>query len=427
MQQALSDIWQAVQRHIGAMPVWVPLTAAALVLAAVVLVVTAQRRARHETRRRSDAEAALAAEKERMQRDVSAELQELKGRLSAMAELTTVRQAELGQTLNARLDSVSSRVGQELTGMGERLDRTLSSVTDRLGARLDDVGDRLGSGLGETERRTSETLAQLSERLSLIDAAQRSLTELSSQVVSLQGILANKQARGAFGQVQMETIIRDALPERAFRFQPTLSNGKRPDCLVDLPGASAAVVIDAKFPLEGFEALRAARGAEEDHAAAKLVRQHVGRHIDDIASKYLIPGETADTALMFVPSEAVYADLYEQFPDLIQKAHRARVAIVSPNVLMLAVQTMQAVIKDVRIKEQAGLIQREVGALVADVERLVARVKDLDRHFNAAAQDLQKVVTSAEKIGQHGRRIGALDLEEEPRVAVEPPRLTVNS
>jgi DNA recombination protein RmuC len=306
------------------------------------------------------------------------EVAELKGRLQVMAEMSVSRQAELSRTINDRLDR---------------------------------IGQNLGTNLAETTRRTSENLSKLHERLAVIDTAQRNITELSTRVVSLQDILANKQQRGAFGQLRMETIVQDGLPRDAYSFQATLSNGKRPDCLVHLPGASAGVVIDAKFPLECFELVRAAPDELARREALKRVRIDIGRHIEDIAEKYTLPGETQDTLLMFVPSESVYAELHENFPELLQKAHRARVVIVSPNMLMLAVQTMQAIMKDVHMREQAGVIQREVGTLMQDVNRLRERVVDLQRHFGLANSDLEKVLTSAEKITARGRRIEALDLE----------------
>jgi DNA recombination protein RmuC len=308
------------------------------------------------------------------------EIAELKGRLAAMAELSVTRQSELSRTIN------------------ERLDR---------------MGHHLGTNLQETTRRTSENLSLLHERLAVIDSAQRNITELSTQVVSLQDILANKQQRGAFGQLRMEAIVQDGLPKGAYSFQATLSNGKRPDCLVQLSGTGtgAGIVIDAKFPLEGFEALRAAHEEIARRSAQRRIRVDVGRHIEDIASKYALPGETQDTMLMFVPSESIYAELHEAFPDLLQKAHRARVVIVSPNMLMLAVQTMQAIMKDVRMREQAGVIQREVGTLMQDVARLRERVLDLQRHFGLASADVEKILISADKIAGRGRRIEEVDLE----------------
>ena len=202
----------------------------------------------------------------------------------------------------------------------------------------------------------------------------------------MHGVLANKQARGAFGQMRMETIVRDALPAGAYEFQPTLSNGKRPDCVIRLPDAHAALVIDSKFPLEGFEALRVAQSPEETKVACAAIREAVGRHVAAIAEKYLIPGETQETALMFVPSESICGDLFEKFPELVQGAHRARVMIVAPNTLMLAVQTVLALLKDAKMRDHADVIQREVTLLLGDVAQLVERVGDLERHFALVGQ-----------------------------------------
>ena len=236
-------------------------------------------------------------------------------------------------------------------------------------------------------------------------------------MVSLQEILANKQARGAFGQMRMEAIIQDGLPKGAFTFQATLSNGKRPDCLLHMPNTKAGVVIDAKFPLEGFEAFRVARAPEEKKEAARRVRIDVGRHVDAMAERYFLPGETQDTAILFVPSEAIYADLAEHFSDLVQKAHRARIVICAPNMLMLAVQTMQAILKDVKMREQAHLIQREVTRLMDDMARLRERVLDLQRHFGQANQDIEKILTSSERIASRGSRIENLEFEGEGQAA----------
>lgn len=319
-----------------------------------------------------------AVERQTHARAFETEIAELKGRLLAMAETSSTRQAELTSAIHERLDRVSHN---------------------------------LGTNLEETSRRTSENLARLNERLAVIDTAQRNITELSSRVVSLQDVLANKQQRGAFGQLRMEAIIQDGLPRDAYDFQATLSNGKRPDCIIHMPGAQGCVVIDAKFPLEGFEALRTAHEEGARKEARKLIQTHVGKHIDDIAAKYAIPGETQETMLMFVPSESIYAELHETFPDILQKAHRARVVIVSPNMLMLAVQTMQAIMKDVRMREQAGIIQREVGVLMVDVNRLKERVLDFQRHFGLLGGDVEKIVISTDKIASRGRKIENLDFE----------------
>ena len=354
----------------------------------------------HRQRRRDRAARALHEQRLLQATSKAAEanesaLAELRGRLSAIAEMTATRQAEFSSNLNQRLDQVS----------------------DRLSGNLDAVSHRLGAGLGhslaDANRRTEATLNQLGERLAVLDRAQSSLAELSGQVIGLRDILSDKQARGAFGQGRMEAIIEDGLPRGTYEFQASLSNGKRPDCLVRLPSSPAPLVIDAKFPLEGFEALRLAANADAARLAAAGVKVAIGRHIDDIAQKYLIPGETQDMALMFVPAESIYADINEHFPELVQQAHRARVLIVSPNMLMLAVQTMLAILKDVRMREQAGLIQREVGLLMGDVGRLAERVHDLERHFTLGAKDIEKVMTSLDRIVARGQRIERADLAEQ--------------
>lgn len=295
-------------------------------------------------------------------------------------------------------------------GAQHHLSRTLDE-------RLDAVSERLGLGLTSQTERTSQSLTQLYERLAVIDSAQKNLTALSSEMVSLKDILSNKQARGAYGQARMEAIIRDGLHAAAYSFQAALSNGTRPDCLVKLPDSEVRLVIDAKFPLEAFNALKLAKGELAVKQAETQLRGDVLRHVKDISEKYLIAGETHETAIMFVPSEAIYADLYEHFEDLIQKAHRLRVIIASPNILMLLVQTLQAIIKDAAMREQAGFIKTEVTKLLEDVDRLKERLADLHKHFSAANSDLEKLDITADKIGKRGLRIESLEIEEAPPAA----------
>lgn len=358
---------------------------------------------------------------------LAAEFAEIKGRLTAMTEMTARRQAEEAHALDGRVEQVSARLGNALDGVSRRLSEGLSEAqrhnadtVARLTERVDTLARHMGDNLADAGRRTAESLSSLNERLAVIAEAKQSLADLSSEVMSLSGVLANKQARGAFGQLRMETIIRDALPAASYEFQPTLSNGRRPDAVVKLPNTPAVLVIDSKFPLEGFEALRTARSAEEAKAARDAIRAAVLRHIEDISEKYLIPGETQDTAMMFVPSESVYADLLEHFADLVQRAHRARIVIVAPNSLMLAVQTMQAIIKDAKMRDQAGLIQREVGLLLEDVARLAERVAELERHFGLSGKALEKVSASAARISGRGERLTALDLEDESGASSAP-------
>ena len=239
----------------------------------------------------------------------------------------------------------------------------------------------------------------------MIDNAQRNITDLASQVTSLRDVLANKQSRGAFGQGRMEAIVRDGLPNGAFEFQFTLSNRTRPDCAIFLPGDKRPLVVDAKFPLEAITALRQAQTEEERKQAAARLRQDVGKHVADIAERYLIPGETQDTALMFVPSESVYADIHDGFDDVVQKAYRSGVVLVSPSLLMLAIQVMQQILKDSRMREAAAEIRTEVGFLMDDLGRLRERVLKLQSHFGQATDDVAQILISADKVAKRGGRI----------------------
>ncbi len=301
----------------------------------------------------------------------------------------------------------------QLRAFGEAAQNRDTHIARTLDERLHQVSHRVGLGLSENSERTTQSLQQLHERLAVIDSAQANLTRLSSEMLTLRDIFSNKQARGAYGQARMEAIIRDGLHGSAYSFQATLSNGTRPDCLITLPDSPLAIVIDAKFPLEAFNALKAAKEETAVRQATQQLRQDVGRHIRDIAEKYLIPGETHETAILFVPAESVYADLYEQFEDVIQKAHRQRVVLASPNILMLLVQTMQAIFKDGRMREQAHLIQKEVAILLDDVGRMRDRVIDLQRHFGQAGQDIEKLLISSQKIASRGARIEQVELGEE--------------
>ena len=278
--------------------------------------------------------------------------------------------------------------------------------------RIDGLQHRLGQGLEATARHQAENLSKLNERLAVIDAAQKNLADLTGEIVGLRDILANKQTRGAYGQGRMEAIVRDGLPARSYEFQPTLSNRTRPDCLVRLPGDPRGLVVDAKFPLEAFTLFREAKGDEARSRAGAAGPHRHPVHVKDIAEKYLIAGETQDMALMFVPAESVYADLAEHFDDVVQKAHRARIVIVSPSLLSLAIQVMQALVRDARIREEARVIQVEVQRLLEDIARLGERVAKLDTHFRQAQDDVAQIRTSTEKIAKRGERIEALEFDE---------------
>ena len=302
--------------------------------------------------------------------------------------------------------------GRVLT-MGEVLSGRQAELARAVAERLDSVTHRLGQSMQAQTQSTMANLAKLNERLAVIDGAQKNITDLASQVTSLREVLSNKQARGAFGQGRMESIVQDGLPKGSYAFQFTLSNGKRPDCAVFLPGGERPLIIDAKFPLEAVSALRAARTDEERKIASQRLRQDVNKHVSDISERYLIPGETQDLALMFVPSESVYAELYDGFDDLIQKAYRQQVVLVSPSLLMLAIQVMQQILKDSRMREAAHEIRTEVGFLMDDLGRLRERVLNLQKHFGQANEDVTQILISADKVTKRGGRIESLEFEGE--------------
>jgi len=339
----------------------------------------------------------------------------LLSRASRVRALEGAQQTARGQEIEARVAELA-RIQADTAGrihtLGEMLTGRHAELSRVLADRLDAVTHRVGQSIENTTRHTVESLRHLHERLAVIDNAQKNLTDLSSQVTSLKEVLANKQARGAFGQGRMEAIVRDGLPKGSFEFQFTLSNRTRPDCAVFLPGDGRPVIIDAKFPLEAVNALREARSEEERKQAAQRVRQDVLKHVGDIAGRYLIPGETQEIGLMFVPSESVYAELYDGFDDVIQKAYRAQVVLVSPSLLMLAIQVMQQISKDARMREAAQEIRTEVGHLMGDVERLRERVLKLQQHFGQATDDVAQILISADKITKRGGRIEALEFDD---------------
>src|SRR5262249_24522064 len=348
---------------------------AALAMLAALLVIAVQ------ALRRRDREAAA-----QQMAEIARAQSESALRIEGMRDLLAGRQADLQRAVNERLDSVTHHLNQSMTA---------------------------------NRQHTVDSLQKLNERLVLIDHAQKNITDLASQVTSLQGVLANKQQRGAFGQARMEIIVQDGLPKGCYQFQCTLSNRSRPDCTVVLPDGRP-LVIDAKFPLEAVTAFRDAKSDDERKNAAARVRQDISRHVSEIAAKYLIPGETQDLALMFVPSESVYAELHDGFDDLVQKAFRAKVVIVSPSLLMLAIHVVQQIQRDARMREAADKIHAEVGHLVDDIGRLHDRVQSLQRHFNQANEDVRQIAISAEKVEKRAAGIREVEFDGEEGLAADP-------
>jgi len=342
-----------------------------LLLAIAIVIARSSRRAANLAM----AQAIRADELEERLSEVLRGQSEANGRADAIARALAGRQAEMSRAVNERLDSVTYRVGQSME---------------------------------HSTRNTMESLRALHERLGIIDNAHKDLVDLTTQVTTLRDVLANKQSRGAFGQARMEAIVQDGLPKGSYEFQFTLSTGKRPDCVVFLPD-QRPLCIDAKFPLEAMTALQDARSDEERRIAAQRLRNDVMKHVGDIAEKYLITGETQEMALMFVPSESVYAEIYDGFDDVIQKAYRARVVLVSPSILMLAIQVMQQIMRDARMRDAAEQIRTEVIRLGDDLGRLRDRVLKLQKHFADVNEDVRQVLISADKIEKRAGRIEELD------------------
>src|SRR3954466_5425183 len=335
----------------------------------------------------------------------------------AMAQ--AIRADELEERLSEMLRAQSESTGR-VDAMGQALAGRQAEMARAVSERLDSVGHRVGQSMEQTTRNTMDSLRVLHERLGIIDNAHKNLTDLTSQVTTLRDVLANKQSRGAFGQARMEAIVQDGMPKGSYEFQYTLSSGKRPDCVVFLPDARP-LCIDAKFPLEAMTALHDARSDEEKRLASQRLRTDVLRHVNDIAEKYLIAGETQDSALMFVPSESVYAEIHDGFDDVIQRAYRARVVLVSPSLLMLAIQVMQQIMRDARIRDAADQIRNEVVNLGDDLTRLRERVLKLQKHFGDVNEDVRQILISADKIEKRAGRIEELDFSKEP--SAEGPRL----
>ncbi len=341
-------------------------------------------------------------------------------RRQAVAQRMLVEQSVQLMAATRRLDEnqqmLAGRVAQQAdhgvnaqAQMAERLqaqERTLATTVEQ---RLAELTRRVGETLDKSSARTSDSLSRLQERLAVIDAAQQKISDLSSKVVSLQDILSNKQARGAFGEVQLRDLIAGALPADAYAFQARVGDGRIADCLLTLPNPPGNLAIDAKFPLEGYYAFREAGDDAARKLALTALRQAVRKHLADIGDRYIVAGETADAALMFVPSEAVYAEIHASLPDVVQESYRRRVFITSPTTLWATLNTLRAVVRDVRLREHAHLLRDELHKLLDDVGRIDARVNSLERHFELAQKDVSQLRTSADKVARRGDKL--LDLE----------------
>ena len=322
--------------------------------------------------------------------------EQLRGGLQTVSDTQANAQTQVIQTVERRLASVQQQMNDRLAENAMKSARALAEMQERMKETLH----------GGSEK-TTKSLTELQERLKVIDRAQENITRLSGDVLSLQDILSNKQTRGAFGEIQLNDIVSKALPSDSYTLQATLSNGKRADCLIHLPNPPGPIVIDAKFPLEAYEKLRAGEAG-----APQAFRASVKAHIKAISERYLIEGETADGALMFLPSEAVYAELHANFPEVVREGFNARVWIVSPTTCMATLNTMRAILKDARMREQAGAIRTTLKQLHRDVELVVERVGKLNTHFGQARKDIEDITVAAERAGKRATKLDNFDFEE---------------
>ena len=337
----------------------------------------------------------------------------------AVLVVMLVRQRTAGRDGGHDSEALAELKGQlaQLAAQSGELHRTVAAQMQETEGRL---GTRLENSLRDQNERTNRSLTGMAEKLVVIEQANAHISALSGQVGELQNILSNKQARGSFGEVQLENLVRDALPESAFSFQHTLSNGRRVDCFLDMPAPPGAICVDSKFPLESYRALTAA-GSEADRTAARRAMEtDVKKHIADIAERYIIPGETADSAIMFLPSESVYAEINLQLPRLVEESRRRRVYMAGPDNLMLILHTVRAILRDARMHEAAGVIKAEVETMLQDVARLDERIKKLATHFGQVEKDIDDIQISSRKISSRGARITQIDVGDD---GAPPPEL----
>lgn len=333
------------------------------------------------------------------------------------------------QALVGKVDTVAKQQVESSRALTDSFGKSQRQLSESLVDRLNKVEAQMEKSLASTSKETAKSLVGLKERLGVIDKAQDNIKALSEQVVSLQHVLDDNPARGAFGELQLADIVESMLPSFAYQMQAQLANGKQVDCLILLPDPPGPISVDAKFPLKAYQEMLAADNQADRDKAGKRLAADTKQHIRDIAEKYVaqpIDGEqsTADNALMFIPSEAVYGELHAHHPTVIAESHKRKVYLVSPTTLMATLTTVRAILRDVEMQKQASVIQREVGVLLTDVGRLSDRVVSLDKHFGQATRDIEQIKTSTRKIVSRGDKIESLDLGDEE----QPPALeeTVN-
>ncbi len=358
----------------------------------------------------------MAETREMLERRLGEDRERIEAALNRQRETLDKRQLQalrtMHRTLQAGMAEVRRQVNEALVHSADLVGKRVDGLTEVVDRRLLEIGGQVAQKLAEGFEKTNATFSDIIRRLAMIDQAQQKITELSANVVSLQEILADKRSRGAFGEIQLEALVRNVLPEQAFRFQHTLSNGNRADCVLLLPPPTGALVIDAKFPLEGYQRMTDREAAPTERKAAKRAfRQHIRKHIQDISGKYLLPGETSDGAIMFIPAEAVFAEIHAHYPELVEHAHRSRVWLASPSTLMAILTTARAALRDEATQRQAHVIREHLDRLGDDFTRFQQRMDNLARHIGQAHRDVESVNASARSISRHFTRIEQVDLD----------------
>ncbi|MFW0000267.1 MAG: DNA recombination protein RmuC [Coxiella endosymbiont of Dermacentor nuttalli] len=314
-------------------------------------------------------------------------------------------------SLIQNMQSVREQVDTTLTMHVENLGNRVDKLTCETQERLKEISGQVDRKLAEGFEKTTETFTDVIKRLTIIDEAQKKITELSSNVVSLQEILSDKRSRGAFGEVQLTHLIHNMLPKSNYALQYTLTNGKRCDCILFLPEPTGTIVIDAKFPLENYQQIHNTQLTESDHInAEKRFRADIKKHIRDIADKYIIPEETADGAVMFIPAEAVFSEIHSNYPDLVETAYKFRVWIVSPTTMMAILTTARAVLKDAATRKQVHIIQEHLIALSKDFDRFQKRIDNVSRYIDMAYEGVTEVHKSSKKITGRFHKIEKVEI-----------------
>lgn len=324
------------------------------------------------------------------------------------------------ESLQTGMTNVQKLIGETLTRHSDELGKRMQGLTEQTDLRLKEISGQVEKRLAEGFEKTTATFADVVKRLALIDEAQKKITELSTNVVSLQEVLSDKQSRGAFGEVQLNSLVRNVLPENHFSLQHTLPNGKKADCVLFMPEPTGMIAIDSKFPLESYRRMNDDQANEfERKASKKQFKLDIQKHVQDIAEKYIIPGTTSDGAMMFIPAEAIFAEIHAHHPDLVEKANKSRVWLVSPTTLWATLNMARAVVKDAATREQVHIIQEHLGHLATDFDRFQTRMDKLASHISQANKDVDEVNISARKISSRFEKIEQVELENQPTVSLK--------